>query len=142
MNLEKGCGSGKGCVPGWVVYAGKGVSIDVLPRGPLTLLIIRSITIKQGIHTDGPENWPDSQWDNMSEMTTNGGDEDAWTSPFSNFSPKSGNQQEGLASPCEGFIASASIGSTTTLPAHDSIGRPTNLQCEDDDEDGDVKKRP
>ena len=42
-------------------YAGNRVTIDVLPRGPLTLLIIRSITIKQGIHTDGPENWPDSQ---------------------------------------------------------------------------------
>ena len=120
-------------------YSGNRVTIDVLPRGPLTLLIIRSITIKQGIHTDGPENWPDSQWDNMSEMTTNGDDEDAWSvrsSPFSNFSPKSGNQQEGLPSPCERFIASASIGSTTTLPAHDSIGRPTNLQCEEDDEDG------
>ena len=43
-------------------YAGNRVTIDVLPRGPLTLLIIRSITIKQGIHTDGPENWADSQW--------------------------------------------------------------------------------
>ena len=40
---------------------------------------------------------------------------------------------EALA-PCEGFIASASIG--RTVPPHDSIGRPTNLECEGDDESG------
>ena len=38
-------------------YSGNRVTIDVLPRGPLTLLIIRSITIKQGIHTDRAYNW-------------------------------------------------------------------------------------
>ena len=45
---------------------------------------------------------------------------------------------EALA-PCEGFIASAGIGRTM---AHDSIGRPTNLEGDDDDEDAGVHIRP
>ena len=48
--------------------------------------------------------------------------------PFPISPPKWG---EALAS-CEGFIASGGIGRTM---AHDSIGRPTNLEGEDGDED-------
>ena len=79
-------------------YSGNRVTIDVLPRGPLTLLIIRSITIKQGIHTDRAYNWltmaQHVKDDNPSTGRTRKGqddenDEDDWfLPPFSNFSPE------------------------------------------------------
>ena len=112
-------------------YSGNRVTIDVLPRGPLTLLIIRSITIKQGIHTDGPENWTHNA---MAQLVKQGNPSMMMTMMISltlfQFLPRSGRS----SCPCEGFIASASIG--RTVPPHDSIGRPTNLECEGDDENG------
>ena len=112
-------------------YAGNRVTIDVLPWGPLTLLIIRSITIKQGIHTDGPENWTHNA---MAQLVKQGNPSMMMTMMISltlfQFLPRSGRS----SCPCEGFIASASIG--RTVPPHDSIGRPTNLECEGDDENG------
>ena len=112
-------------------YAGNRVTIDVLPWGPLTLLIIRSITIKQGIHTDGPENWTHNA---MAQLVKQGNPSMMMTMMISltlfQFLPRSGRSSR----PCEGFIASASIG--RTVPPHDSIGRPTNLECEGDDESG------
>ena len=76
-------------------------------------------------------------WGNPSQCSSDEEEKDGQFDhhPFPISPPK---WVEALA-PCEGFIASAGIG--RTVP-HDSIGRPTNLEGDDDDEDADIHIRP